>query len=155
MWQKALTVISSERYTVLFALHMGGLYLLPGLFGGHPWQPTPTWFFVFLTLSYLMAVLFRSCYRTRTEHLAGLPDRMEPPWLFKLIVFCIEWVKAIAGAVLVIWWIGGLLFIHDFFSQYSLIIPWLVSLLHSILIYLLAQLNQSLFDLISFGATQD
>ncbi|TYO96635.1 hypothetical protein EDC39_11324 [Geothermobacter ehrlichii] len=155
MWQKALTVISGERYTALFALNMAGLYLLPGLFDGRPWQPTPMRFFVFLALFYLMAVLFRSCYRYRISYLAALPDRMDPPWLFRLTVFCIEWVKAAAGTVLVIWWVGGLLFIHDFFGQHSLVIPWLVGLAHSGLIYLLAQLNVNLFDLIANGATQD
>jgi len=80
---------------------------------------------------------------------------MEPIWLFKLTVFCVEWVKAGVGAALVIWWFGGLLFIHDFFGQHSPIIPWMVSLLHSCLLYLLAQFNVRLFDLIGFGATQD
>jgi len=155
MWQKALTVITKERYPVLFAVNMAGLYLLPGLFGNRPWQPTPSRFFLFLALFYLMALLFRSGYRYRLNHLAALPDRMEPAWLFRLTVFCIEWVKAAAGTVLVIWWIGGLLFIHDFFGQHSPVIAWLIGLVHSALIYLLAQLNVNLFDVIANGATED
>jgi len=155
MLRRFLKMLAGEWTTALFGLCVASLYLLPCLVRENSYRPEPSWFFLFLGLAYLAALLFRSCFRFRCRRLASLPDRMQPDWLFKLTIFCVEWVRTVAGAVLMIWWVGGLYYIHNFFGEHSALVPWLVGCLHSAVLYLLAQLNLRLFDLIGYGATQD
>ncbi|PLX82947.1 MAG: hypothetical protein C0616_01190 [Desulfuromonas sp.] len=153
MLNKALATIIDNRYPIIFSLVASSVYALITLLSQ---QGVNTLYFAALAVLTLgLGVLFRSNYRTRLDFLKTQPDRMEPAWLLKLTVFCVEWVKAVAGAVLVIWWFGGLFFINDFFGAHSPVTPWFVGAAHSIVLYLVAQLSVRFFDVISLGATQD
>lgn len=153
MLNKALTSIFDNRYPIIFSLVACSLYAMITLLTRQDINTLYCSALAVLTLS--LGVLFRSNYRTRLAFLKTQPDRMEPAWLLSLTVFCVEWVKAVAGAVLVIWWFGGLLFINEFFAAHSPVTPWVVSAVHSVVLYLVAQLAVRFFDVISLGATQD
>lgn len=155
MINKAFASIIDNRYPILFSLFATTIYAVIAVSGQQDGDFNIAYCTALGLLTLSMGVLFRSNYRVRLSYLKTQDDRIEPAWLLNLTVFCVEWVKAVAGAVLVVWWFGGLLFINDFFGQASPVTPWLVGIVHSAVLYLVAQLAVKFFDVISFGATQD